>query len=171
MKPAGPLGWCMGWCMSVLKVRAGECRAHLAANLHTHLLCHALGYRDGSHTPGLCDSNAPTLQACTCQPKACQVVGQSTSMWAARGGSGQVKQQITLAMPDSRRNWGSCVDFPLPVSPTSIVVSCVRMSCRSSWRTSAIGRRFDASCKALRFLPLACSDMNHNSAALALALV
>ena len=83
MKPAVPL---MGWCMSMRKVRAGECSAHLAANLHTHLLCHAPGYRDGSHTPGLCDSNAPTLQACTCQPKACQVVGQSMKMWAATQG-------------------------------------------------------------------------------------
>ena len=88
-----------------------------------------------------------------------------------KGGSRHVKQQITLAMPDCRRNWGSCVDFPLPVSPTSIVVSCVRMSCKSSWRTSAIGRRLEASCNALAFLPLACSDMNHNSVALTLALV
>jgi hypothetical protein len=88
-----------------------------------------------------------------------------------KGGSRHVKQQITLAMPDCRRNWGSCVDFPLPVSPTSIVVSCVRMSCKSSWRTSAIGRRFEASCNALAFLPLACPDINHNSVALTLALV
>ena len=66
-------------------------------------------------------------------------------------------------MPDCRRNCGSCVDFPLPVSPTKMVVACALMICSSSHRTSAMGRNLVESGIALQALPLACSGMQSHT--------